>query len=416
MRFSRIFALAVTAALALSLALGAAAAEGSDWLVPPVKDAPSFTDTVGSWCQSEVAAVYAAGLMEGQSPERFAPQGTLMPEHVVAVCARLYSLLTGGDGTVRPAEEDEPWYQPYYDFLAESLDYTGGSEALMLNFHATKYPASRWHFVKILYQTLEAAGVELPVLNQVTVVPDSTDPAVLALYRAGILTGNDSYGTFGGNDPLNRGQAAAILARLVDPALRQTLTLKSFDLCTDVLGLETDSQAVAVTYGDAARELSMDIVAPALCKNLREQYNHMVSDGAAANRLDQVLADTVAALKEDVALDVLARQQGITVTEEELTGEYGAAVPGYLGMSEAAQVWKNTHSLLRSKLLERYNETYGAEAVAPSPGAPSVGGEHLAHDLQTLTGEMTARTAPELSRLDLAAAQARFVQSPVFSA
>lgn len=413
MRFSRFTALILSAALALSLALPAQAAE-ENWLIDKVKDTPSFADTAGSWCQSEVETVYEAGLMEGQSETRFNPQGTLMPEHIVAVCARLYSLLTGGDGVIAQAAEGQAWYQPYYDALAQSLNYTGGADALMQNFQAAKSPATRWMFVELLSLTLEAAKVDLPKINTVTVVPDSADPEVLAFYNAGILTGSDAYGTFDADGVLNRGQAAAMLARLVNPAERQTFTLKSFDLCADVLGLAADSQAIAVTYGDAARELSLDIVAPTLCEKLTEQYNHMISDGAAANRLDQVLPDTVKAFQEDVAVDVLAQQHGIAVTDEELSQEYGTVVPGYRGRSEAAQVWENTHNLLRSKLHQRYNETYGAEIVAPSPGAPSVGGEHLESDLQKLMDQMTAQVAPELAQLDLSAAQTRLMESPLF--
>ena len=417
MRFARMGALLLSLALALSLALPAAAGEETQWLVDPVKDAPAFTDTAGIWCESEVAVVYQAGLLEGQSERQFNPSGTWMPEHVVAVCARLYSLLTGGDGVMAEAAEGEAWYQPYYDYLAQALRYEGGADALMMNFHATKYPAKRWHFLQLLHETLEAAEVELPAVNAVSVVPDTADPDLLDLYNAGVLTGSDEYGTFRSNDTINRGQAAAILARLVDPALRQTFTLKSFDLCTDVLGLEADSQAVAITYGDAARELSTDIAAPVLCEKLLEQYNRMLCDGPSANWLDRVLPDTVESLKEDVALDILAQQQGITVTEEELLQEgYAPPVAGYRGMSEAAQVWKNTHSLLHSKLLQRYNETYGAEVVAPSPGAPSLGGEHLESDLQKLTDQMTVQVSPALQALDLAAAQTRYVQSPIYSA
>ena len=191
MRFSRFAALVLSLVTALSLALPAQAAEGDGWLIPKVKDTPSFTDTVGSWCQSEVETVYESGLMEGQTAERFNPQGTLMPEHIVAVCARLYSLLTGGDGTVAPAQEGQAWYQPYYDYLAQALTYEGGADALMLNFHAGKYPARRHAFVELLSLTLEAAKVELPGINAVTVLPDSTDPAVLAFYNAGILAGTD---------------------------------------------------------------------------------------------------------------------------------------------------------------------------------------------------------------------------------
>lgn len=411
MHNSRLTALILSAALALSLALPAQAAEGDGWLIGQVKDAPSFTDTAGIWCQAEVETVYESGLMEGQSAERFNPQGTLMPEHIVAVCARLYSLLTGGDGSFAEPAEGEAWYQPYYDALAQALAYEGGSDALMLNFHAGKYPAKRHAFMKLLSLTLEAAKVDLPRINAVTVLPDSVDPAVLAFYNAGILAGTDPYGTFDANGILNRGQAAAMLARLVDPQQRQTFTLQSLDICRDILGL--DPYAAALTIDGTA--IRADVVAPAVCQALETQYHHLVADGPSANRLDQVLPDTIQALKEDLALESLAAERGVTVTEEDLEEEYGPMVSGYRGLSEAAQRWENTHDLMKSRLLTLYNAQYGSENWGSSPSGPAEtpGSIHLESDLAAAKAAMTVTFSDSLSSLDLAAAQTRLVQSPL---
>ena len=140
----------------------------------------------------------------------------------------------------------------------------------------------------------------------------------------------------------------------------------------------------------------------------------MLCDGPNANDLDLVLRDTIAALKEDVAISRLAAQMEITVTDEELEESYGPTVPGYQGMTAAAQQWENTCSLLYSKLREAYEKEYGTEVVAPSPGAPSSGEETLDGDLMDMTEQMTALIAPEVQNLDLAAAQARLADSPVY--
>lgn len=411
MRFSRFAALVLSLVTALSLALPAQAAEGDGWLIPKVKDTPSFTDTVGSWCQSEVETVYESGLMEGQTAERFNPQGTLMPEHIVAVCARLYSLLTGGDGTVAPAQEGQAWYQPYYDYLAQALAYEGGADALMLNFHAGKYPAKRHAFVELLSLTLEAAKVELPGINAVTVLPDSTDPAVLAFYNAGILAGTDQYGTFDGNGILNRGQAAAMLARLVDPQQRQTFTLQSLDVCRDILGL--DPYATALTVDGTA--IRADVVAPTICTLLEERYHQMVSGGPDAGRLDTVLTEAADTMKEDLALERLAAERGISVTQEDLAKEYGAMVSGYRGLSEAAQRWENTHNLMKSRLSALYAQQYGSENWGSSPSDPAEtpGSIRMESDLAAAKAAMTVTLSDSLSSLDLAAAQTRLVQSPL---
>ena len=69
----RSMALAVLTALLLSSSLPAMAAEEDGWLIPKVKDTPSFTDTAGAWCEAEVSTVCEAGLMEGRSADCFAP-------------------------------------------------------------------------------------------------------------------------------------------------------------------------------------------------------------------------------------------------------------------------------------------------------------------------------------------------------
>ena len=101
-RFSALF---LTLTLLLCT-LPAAAAEGDDWLVPKVQEAPAFTDMAGVWCEDAVQTVCQAGLMQGRSDGSFNPSGALMPEHIVTICARLYDLLTGGDGVLpEPAEQ-----------------------------------------------------------------------------------------------------------------------------------------------------------------------------------------------------------------------------------------------------------------------------------------------------------------------
>ena len=62
-------------------------------------------------------------------------------------------------------------------------------------------------------------------MNQIDSLPDygPEDPywsSVSALYRAGVLTGDDIYGTFRPNSNIRRSELAAILVRLVRPEYR----------------------------------------------------------------------------------------------------------------------------------------------------------------------------------------------------
>ena len=419
-RFSALF---LTLALFLC-SLPAAAAEGDDWLVPKIREAPSFTDMAGVWCEDAVQTVFEAGLMRGRADGSFNPSGELTGAHIVTICARLYVLLTGGDGVLPEPAEGQEWYDPAYASLSQALDRMGATGSTPTALHAQTLdlledippadPVHRQTFVSLLVETLQTADVTLPSINQITVVPDFRSPGVLSLYNAGILTGSDQYGSFGGGELLNRGQAAAILARLVDPAQRVTFTPAPFDLCADVLGLEADSQAISIEYDGIAAELSADIVAPALCEQLERQYNRMLVDGPNANGLDLVLRDTIASLKEDVAISRLAAQLGITVTDEELEETYGPVVSGYRGMTAAAQQWENTCALLYDKLLDAHIEEYGTDTMGPNPHMIPWGQEVLDGDLSDMTDQMTSLIAPEIQNLDLAAAQARLVNSPVY--
>lgn len=74
-----------------------------------------------------------------------------------------------------------------------------------------------------------AAVVDLPELNQITALPDAYGSEVRELYRAGVLTGSDEYGRFRPYSTLTRGEAAAILARVLKPELRRSFSLKSLE-------------------------------------------------------------------------------------------------------------------------------------------------------------------------------------------
>ena len=70
-----------------------------------------------------------------------------------------------------------------------------------------------------------AASGELPVINNVEILPDvasGTDYAedVFKLYNAGILAGNDSFGTFEPYSYLKRSEISAMAVRIADSTKR----------------------------------------------------------------------------------------------------------------------------------------------------------------------------------------------------
>lgn len=103
------------------------------------------------------------------------------------------------------------WYYARQNGLGELL---GGDDE-----------APRWSFASRM-----AAVTDLPAINDIAdnAVPDldpRSDQDVLGLYRAGILNGVDDQGTFAGTRTLTRAEAAAMLARVLEPELQLRFTL-----------------------------------------------------------------------------------------------------------------------------------------------------------------------------------------------
>ena len=105
------------------------------------------------------------------------------------------------------------WYYAQQNGLGELL---GGDD-----------DAPRWSFAYKI-----AKVTDLPVINDIAdnAIPDLDprsviDQDALELYRAGILNGVDGQGTFSGNKTLTRAEAAAMLARVLEPELRLRFAL-----------------------------------------------------------------------------------------------------------------------------------------------------------------------------------------------
>ena len=343
MRKSRLAALFL--ALTMLLCTLPVSADESGWLVPKTRTYDGrFTDVKGAWCESYVETVYQAGLMEGKSTTKFDAASSLTGAQITVITARLHSLLRGGDGVLPAPGESEAWYQPAVDYLNSHCEDDSVREILKrfdrttLDFANT--PCTRFCFVAML------AGVlpdPLPAINEVRIVPDSTDTRVLAFYRAGVLNGSDAYGTFGESASLTRGAAAAMLARLADPAQRLTFTLKSLDLCRDVLGIAPDTALLTVSGEDIPAEL----FAEQLCTSLYQW------EGSAKN------AQTDAILfwcYHQGPFHVMAKYLGISIpTEEQEALQLEAEeIGGYLGLSAAYWQFRKEGILLNGMMNNLY--------------------------------------------------------------
>lgn len=234
--------LVLTCSMALSLTLPAQAAN-MDQIFPVVNFNPEFTDVLErDWFYTAVDVCAKVGLMTGTSStnigDTFSPNKVLTVGEVAAIAARMNEAVTG---KAIPTTGGSPWYQPYVSYLnAQGISVPDGAKT-----------ATRQDFADLLTAVVPADLLQ--PINKVDTLPDTSDPDVLLLYNAGILTGTDDWGTFAGSKSLTRAETAAMVARVARDDLRQSFTPADYRLLT-AAGLNQDdvlfqSDKVTVTAG-----------------------------------------------------------------------------------------------------------------------------------------------------------------------
>lgn len=339
MKKSRLSALLLALTMTLSLTAPAAAYRAGN-LLPQVKpyERP-FADTQGRWCADAVQTVYETGLMEGKSAQSFDPNGTLTCAQITVITARLHELLNGGDGKFDAPGDGEAWYQPAADYLVDlwMQDTTGEYDLLGdLDFleDTANTPCNRYDFVWLLSAVLPDSA--LTPINAIQALPDCGDEDVLAFYNAGILTGTDSLGTFHGFDSLTRGQAAAMLARIVDPSQRVRFTPEEFCFTRELLALEPETTVLTIDGYDVSAELYAYTVSGNIqSQMLAASFKYY---DVYAQYLDEYFDDEVFYEYDDFAAYLLEKY-GIDV-EQEFAVQWDKPDEG--GMSPAQKVTEDT--------------------------------------------------------------------------
>ena len=180
-----------------------------------------FTDiSRDAWYYDGIRGVFEYGIMDGKSDYTFDPSGSL----TIAETIKLAACLNKGYYTGSMDFEDGlPWYSPYVDYALEN----GIIDEPYRNYNVA---ATRSDFAIII-----AAAVPDEAITPINRIVDGAIPdvleyysygdAVYKLYRAGVLTGSDSEGTFYPGRTLRRSEAATIIMRIIKADSRQPLFL-----------------------------------------------------------------------------------------------------------------------------------------------------------------------------------------------
>ncbi|WP_295581164.1 S-layer homology domain-containing protein [uncultured Oscillibacter sp.] len=229
---ARILALFLTAAL-LMTAPALAAPDSEENFIRSKAYAGQFSDlTTASAFYDNVAALYEYGLSVGKPDGTFGLQDPMTVGQVLIFAGRIRSLYRTGDperGAAAFSEEDGAPALPYLRYL-QAEGVLGAELEDSLSALATRAEVAH-----VLARTLPEEALPLVNDGQVTegyasrrFITDVTEytpyqPDILFLYRCGVSAGVDAAGTFQPDALITRGAAAAMLTRLVDPALRLQL-------------------------------------------------------------------------------------------------------------------------------------------------------------------------------------------------
>lgn len=194
----------------------------------PVETPFPFTDVAKtSWYYESVKGAWEKDLIDGVTSTLYKPDNTLTVAQAIKLAAALHQMNTAGKVTLTNATGGA-WYSSYVDYAVEK----GVIEAAYKNYTAAQMnaPATRAEFVHIFYGAMPKSSYTVKNTVGDNKIPDVklTDKygdEIYTFYRAGILTGSDTAGTFHAANSIKRSEVASILLRMYDATARQSITL-----------------------------------------------------------------------------------------------------------------------------------------------------------------------------------------------
>lgn len=175
----------------------------------------------GSSKQGVIKTACELNILNGMSPTKFDPEGTLRLNEAVKIACVIHALYTGQADPLQPGT-GKHWANPY-------LAYAEANGILQKD-EFTNYdrPATRSEMAHIFAKSLPEDGLEK--INTIFSIEDvdryDTFPVqyaadIFRLYRAGVLAGEPKTHDFRPASTITRAETAAIVARLALPETRE---------------------------------------------------------------------------------------------------------------------------------------------------------------------------------------------------
>ena len=202
-----------------------APASGNEESFPRLTAYQGFSDVdesywYGAEQQGVVKTAVELGIMNGYPDGTFRPRNEISLAEAVKMAAVVHDLYHGNHYAF---EATSPWYDTYVTYAldqgiiqpGEFTDFTASAARCEMAY--LFYMATEEDYLTVLNDSVEVSDVapaEAPV-------PTRYASQILALYRAGVLTGDNEYTrAFRPEDAVSRAEAAAIIARVCLPEKR----------------------------------------------------------------------------------------------------------------------------------------------------------------------------------------------------
>lgn len=180
-----------------------------------------FADVSESeWYASSIASSYELGFMKGTAETMFEPNGNMTVAEAITIAARVHDAYNAkgtqfGTGSAN-------WYDDYVAYAVTNGIIEEGQ------FDDYNRPVKRWEMAVIFSKSVPESFLE--ARNSIDEIPDVPETnsyydSLALLYNAGVVMGNDEFGTFMPNNNIIRAEAAAIINRVALPESRLQKTL-----------------------------------------------------------------------------------------------------------------------------------------------------------------------------------------------
>ena len=292
---------------ALALGVTALTVSGAGFAKTGSYTSGQFTDVSNDqWYASSVSSAYELGFMKGSSDTTFEPEGNMTVAEAITIASRVNDAYASKDTTFDQSGAN--WYDCYVKYATEAGIITANQ------FDNYERNITRAEMATVFAKAVPAEW--LNAKNDVKEIPDvpSTNAyfdELQLLYNAGVIMGNDDFGTFKPNNNIIRAEAAAIINRVALPENRLQKTL------------------VDANYGDAYYLIDQGttngLSASSGTSDSAWQYDNRNRYGVVSNMADHV-ADFYADGKVELWRDIEDVTEGLLSWE--FTGSLGNAGDG----------------------------------------------------------------------------------------